>query len=195
MATEIWMNYVMHEAFFLTIIWVQREHCIPKNPMSCLRIFSRLEMTYFSIASVHRIDYISPLFRRAIKVLVNIWIPLSAQISAQNVSWLELLRQTRPHSHNGDTDIPQSVRLINGIKRALKSPIFINIQDFSYSSALLGVQAEPSPMSFLNVLKYVLCKPNLVSLIYSRKLAILYAINVLLSTLPTIMNSSLQIRR
>lgn len=153
-------------------------------------------MTYFSIASVHRIDYISPLFRRAIKVLVNIWIPLlSAQISAQNVSWLELLWQTRPHSHNGDTDIPQSVRLINDIKRALKSPIFINIQDFSYSSALLGVQAEPSPMSFLNVLKYVLCKPNLVSLIYSRKLAILYAINVLLSTLPTIMNSSLQIRR
>lgn len=50
-------------------------------------------------------------------------------------------------------------------------------------------------MSFLNVHKYVLGKLNLVSLIYSSKLAILYAINVVFSTLPTIMNSSIQIKR
>lgn len=90
---------------------------------------------------------------------------------------------------------PKSVALINDIKRSQQNPISVSTRNLSYSSALVRIHAEPSPMSFLNVHKYVLCKLNLVSLIYSSKLAILYAINVVFTTLPTIMNSPIQIKR
>lgn len=96
-------------------------------------------------------------------------------------------------SHSGDSDIPQPVRLIHDIKTAFKSPIFISTQNFSYSSALPGIQAEPPPMSWVFFKMYLnMYSANLVSLIYSRKLAGFYAINALFST---IMNSSLQIKR